>query len=1408
MDKFIRKKVDIDKNKPILFQVREWYSGDIKQDDDADSEDEDSDKKFQIYMFGVTQDGNTVCINIKNFKAFFYLKVKSGEEWNDFMVKQFKGLLKKRLGKNGKYLTGCKLLFRKDVYGFNNHKKFAFLKLSFSNLKVMSGCKWVFRKKKYKFNNFTIDRLLTNKLYNANLDPILTFVHRNDILTAGWVEVTKYQIPEISMSRCQIYAETSFKFVVPYEKEDIAPMVTLSFDIECMSTRPKKFPDPTIKGDAVIQIGSSFQKEGEPEIVKHVITLGPCDPIEGVIVEYYDTEAEVLEAWCELIKATDPDQLIGYNIFGFDWVYLWKRAVKVGCEDVFSELSRLIHVPSKMAEKQMSSNAYGHNEFIYLDMHGVGQIDLLHIVRREHKLTSYKLDNVASVFLGDKKHDVTPEMIFKMAGPEGTSAERAVVASYCAQDTALPLRLMKRLSILPNLLEMAKITRVPVFWLIVRGQQIKVFSQLVYEGGKDGFLVPTLEKKKKNIKQDKFVGATVLSAERGAYFEPVSGLDFASLYPSIMIAHNLCFSTFVMKEKYDNIKDVKYLHKKWEAGDYKFAQNVEGLLPKMLKKLWAARKVAKKQMKNAPTPELKAVYNGKQLAIKVSMNSIYGFTGASTGMLPCKPIASTTTTIGRGMIQHSKDCAESWYDGSEDSNGVKAHVVYGDSVTGDTPILLLKPNGERTIMTIESINNEWEEYNNFKPDSEGLSNKEKGITDYKVWSRGGWNTIKKVIRHKTNKKIYRVNTHCGCVDVTEDHSLINDKGIKLKPKECEVGVTKLFQKFPDFEKKTLKLVEIVNIIRKYSNHERTLKEKEAFLLGMFCGDGSCGFYNCKSGDKYSWAINNQDNLLLEQCRDYAMELYDQQFKILETMKSSGVNKLVPKGSIKKMVELYRPFFYDNKRLKKIPDKIINGSYEQRLHFFIGYYAADGAKCENSKVKNICFSNKGKIGSSHLYYLVRSLGYEASIRIRKDKPMIYHMTCSEKLRKHKNILKKIEYIGNTEQYVYDLETIEGSFHAGVGEIIVSNTDSIYTKFTLPGQSEMDHETLMKEQFRVATECAERISETFIKPIELEMEKVMYPFLLFSKKRYACLYYEIPEKPKGIDCKGIQVVRRDNCPLVKDVCNPVLDKIMYDKDIPGAEKIASDGVKRLLENKVPIEKLVLSKTLKKGYRCSVCHALDTQHYCKECLETYRKEHNNPNIKKENPDFLEYCWKNCKCEEGFIGSRLVTASMISKGENKFKGINEEIPVDIRHYHKLKMINYKPVINLPHVGLAKRMYKRDPMTAPQPGERVQYMFIENSDKNALQADRVENPVYAAKNPGVCKPDVLYYLERQLQSPLITLFELIVTDKNGKKFPDTPEGKRAAEREVARRLWKEAKRKKINALNGNQDIRNFFKLK
>ena len=105
---------------------------------------------------------------------------------------------------------------------------------------------------------------------------------------------------------------------------------------------------------------------------------------------------------------------------------------------------------------------------------------------------------------------------------------------------------------------------------------------------------------------------------------------------------------------------------------------------------------------------------------------------------------------------------------------INIQVVYGDSVTGDTP-LLLKKNGLVYIESIESIFDisKKEEYPGFKIFDKTIRlEKEFSTTDYQVWTDIGWVNIKKVIRHRCNKKIFRVLTHTGCVDITEDHSLI------------------------------------------------------------------------------------------------------------------------------------------------------------------------------------------------------------------------------------------------------------------------------------------------------------------------------------------------------------------------------------------------------------------------------------------------------------------------------------------------------------------------------------------------------------------------------------------------------------------------------------------------------------
>ena len=228
----------------------------------------------------------------------------------------------------------------------------------------------------------------------------------------------------------------------------------------------------------------------------------------------------------------------------------------------------------------------------------------------------------------------------------------ATVLKYCLKDCTLVIDLILKLCIFTNSTSMANVTHVPVTYLELKGQQIKVHSQLLYESRLNDCLVPTLPYKNENeiVNEEKFTGATVQDAEPGAHFEPIAGFDFASLYPSIMIANNYCYSTIVKNPKYDNLESVEYKDIIWteDTGTEKertetvrFVQSSKGILPIMLDKLWTERKAIKKEMKEIKKKianetdsdkinELKMYYDvldGFQLAIKVSMNSIYGFTG-------------------------------------------------------------------------------------------------------------------------------------------------------------------------------------------------------------------------------------------------------------------------------------------------------------------------------------------------------------------------------------------------------------------------------------------------------------------------------------------------------------------------------------------------------------------------------------------------------------------------------------------------------------------------------------------------------------------------------------------------------------------------------------------------------------
>lgn len=643
----------------VVFQALSWESRDV-------------DEEHLISIFGRTEDGKSVCVTTP-FNPYFFIKLSKNVSEASVRAKWCK------IQEYGP--VSYEMLRAKDLWGFQNNEKFPFMKLNFKSLETMRKCN-------SKLNRPLKGENFPEKVFEANLDPVLRFMHRSGIQSTGWLD-TGSDCSRANLTRVDVDLFcNNWKNLKPVNRDDMAPFVIASFDIETYSSTGK-FPDPMIQEDAVFQIAFTLKHLGSDEIYdKTCLCYKKTGPVEDGDVISFKSERDLLIATRNYIVDNDIDIITGWNIFGFDLGYIYTRAVINQCTDEFAELGKIKGVDSEMSIKKLSSSALGDNLLKLLPMSGRFIFDMYHEVKREKKLESYKLDYVASTYLGDHKIDMNAKEMFKRYRNEDPK-ELAEVAEYCIKDTILPHRLVDKLCTLLNLLEMAKATWVPINYLAERGQQIKVFSQICRKARERGYMVPTI--RSGSIPHQHYEGATVLDAQTGAYYVPITALDFEGLYPSIMMAHNLCYSSLVIDENYSNVKGVEYEsfdintpvmdaqgvqmidaegRPMFEIKNYRFAQNVPSLLPDILAELKDFRKQAKRAMATS-TGQMKQVYNGKQLAYKISMNSVYGFTGAGKGMLPCVAIAATVTAEGRHMIDQTKELVEREFPG--------AKVRYGDT---------------------------------------------------------------------------------------------------------------------------------------------------------------------------------------------------------------------------------------------------------------------------------------------------------------------------------------------------------------------------------------------------------------------------------------------------------------------------------------------------------------------------------------------------------------------------------------------------------------------------------------------------------------------------------------------------------------------------------------------------------
>ena len=354
------------------------------------------------------------------------------------------------------------------------------------------------------------------------------------------------------------------------------------------------------------------------------------------------------------------------------------------------------------------------------------------------------------------KDDVDHHDIFRLS--KGTDADRAIIAKYCIQDCNLVHHLMRKIDIMTGFVEMANICSVPMDFLVMRGQGIKLTSFIANKCKEKKILMPVLPR---GDSDEGYEGAIVLTPKCDIYADdPVAVNDYSSLYPSCMISEGLSQDSKVWTKEYDlegnlihewpplnssardkegtfiydNLPEYKYIDVEYDTYQYirktpkaaktkikcgkkvcRFAEFPEGrpVMPSVLEELLAARKATKKLIPKQKDEFMRNVYDKRQLAYKLTANSLYGGCGAKSSTFYDIDVAASCTATGRKLLIYAKTVVEEAYKDCvcETSLGqvrTMAEYVYGDTDSVffkfnlEDPFTCDKIEGEKALqMTIE-----------------------------------------------------------------------------------------------------------------------------------------------------------------------------------------------------------------------------------------------------------------------------------------------------------------------------------------------------------------------------------------------------------------------------------------------------------------------------------------------------------------------------------------------------------------------------------------------------------------------------------------------------------------------------------------------------------------------------------
>eukprot|EP00898_Chlorokybus_atmophyticus_P005186 jgi/Chlat1/5669/Chrsp37S00424 len=672
-----------------------------------------------ILLYGLKADGHSVCCHVTDFRPYFWFpapvlgsngssRACNQDDLRGLKAELCKGLQRRNPTLTGEAVAGISLHQKQPIMYYRPDGASSFVKVELyrheevngavremlelagtNALKATDGLSWPF----------------TPQAYEEDIGIAQRFLCDAKLAGGAWLRIPSQSVEPVAnnarLSRCKMEVSANWQAIVPLTPDatwqlegplptppaaqqasskdgskggsrsdarapgskewlTVPPLKILTLHVEAIS---KSGMTPSSQVDPVAMItcrlsrkGSSVQEQERPQITTFTTSIQRSPP--GVTVRMFDGEAVMLSVWQKwLADEIDPDVICVFDI-KHSLRYLSDRykAARLGVLDLGRRLNQDLKVKSVVSynknwvrsQSRMSSTS--NQEVFRADVEGRLVLDVLRPVLVGHTLSAFTLPECSAVFLKKPLEVLNSQALCALwngqvqGPPDGMSGPERI-ANYGLKRVETVFALLEHLQVIAETLEMARVTGITLPEVQYKAQMHRVFSLLLRAASRDGLIIGQ-DRVEGTLSESPFLLHPIKNNNAGLHEDPVAILDFASLYPSLYMAHNLCYTTLVHAADAPNLTAENVFTTPTGA---KFVKNnvIKGVLPRICKALISARAEAQR-----------AVLDGRQKALKLCANALYGYTGAGASRLQAVPIADSCLALGSQSCQKAMAVVE------------------------------------------------------------------------------------------------------------------------------------------------------------------------------------------------------------------------------------------------------------------------------------------------------------------------------------------------------------------------------------------------------------------------------------------------------------------------------------------------------------------------------------------------------------------------------------------------------------------------------------------------------------------------------------------------------------------------------------------------------------------------------